>query len=312
MIVVYELRDSESGSVDSSSLESGEVWNVTKKYLIGQCPGGMGQVKDEIAPYLPRYWSSPTGYWRRKSMAIKGVGRQCFEVTGEYQTLAPASGGEQDQPDDSREFVPGSLSWDTTGVTEHRTSALEERIIGGDNGDNFYGAINLRGDSIEGIDVVIPGMKYSETWIMPVQVGLSTEYARQVFLLTGTVNAADFRAFSPGEALFLGARANHSGDQPYATVTFDFHIRANNPEFYVKGLEQTSKKGWEHFWVVYRTDTSDSGMLIQYPRCLVINKIYEEEDWSPLRINTAPGRQRRGTATTAAQTAEAVDAFFAR
>ena len=54
---VYELRESESGSIDNENLESGEVWNVTKKYLIGQCPGGMGEVKDAIADYLPRYWA---------------------------------------------------------------------------------------------------------------------------------------------------------------------------------------------------------------------------------------------------------------
>ena len=144
---VYELRESESGSIDNENLESGEVWNVTKKYLIGQCPGGMGEVKDAIADYLPRYWASPVGYWRRKGIAIKGVGKQCFECTGEYTTLVPVTGADSgssgDGNDSNYQFVPGSIAWDTTGSTEHITSAIAQRVQG--SSDYFEGAITVQG-----------------------------------------------------------------------------------------------------------------------------------------------------------------------
>ena len=312
-IIVYELRDSESGSIDNE-LESGEVWNVTKKYLIGQCPGGMGEVKDAIANYLPRYWASPVGYWRRKGITIKGVGKQCFECTGEYTTLVPAPSGSGDgggNNDDSNfQFVPGSIAWDTTGFTEHVTSALGERVIGGDNSEDFGGAINVQGTSVQGVDKVVPAMKYSETWIMPAQVGMSQAFVRAVYTLTGTVNASQFRAFSPGEALFMGARAQWSGDQPYTTVTFDFQCRANDPEFYVRGLPQTNKLGWEFPWVVYNQDSTASGFLVQRPACIVIDQIYKSKDWSGLRLATAPGARRTGTQATSAATTAAVQAFL--
>jgi hypothetical protein len=309
---VYELRDSESGSIDNENLESGEVWNVTKKYLIGLCPGGLGEVKDAISDYMPRYWASPAGYWRRKGIAIKGVGKQCFECTGEYTTLVPvvSGGGDGQPPEDSRQFVPGSIAWDTTGATEHVTSALSERVIGGSDTESFEGAINVQGTSVQGIDKVVPTMKYSETWIMPAQVGLSTEFVKTVYTLTGTVNASQFRAFQPGEALFMGGRAQWSGDQPYTTVTFDWQARANDPEFYVKGLPQTTKEGWEYPWVVYRPDSSPGGFLVQKPKCLVIDQIYKKQDWSPLGIATPPGARRRGTTAASAETAAAVEAFL--
>jgi hypothetical protein len=308
---VYELRDSESGSVESE-LESGEVWNVTKKYLIGQCPGGMGEVKDAVAGYLPRYWAAPSGYWRRKGLSIKGLGKQCFEVTGEYTTLVPVvdGGGGGDGGDGgSNTLVSGSIAWDTTGSTEHITSAREERVVGGGGADSFEGAINLQGTSVQGIDIVVPAMKYSETWIMPAQLGLSPAFAKSVYSLTGTVNASQFRAFSPGEALFMGGRSQWSGDQPYATVTFDFQVRANDPQFYVKGLPTTLKEGWEYPWVVYRPDTSASGLLVQRPRCLVIDTVYKKQDWSGLMITNSPGVRRTGSRPDAA-TAAAVAAFF--
>lgn len=311
---VYELRDSESGSIDNEDLEQGEVWNVTKKYIIGQCPGGMGEVKDAISAYLPRYWSTAVGYWRRKGIAIKGIGKQCFECTGEYTTLVPAvdGGGSDggDKNDGNYQFVPGSIAWDTTGSTEHITSAISERVIGSSNDESFEGAINVQGTSVQGIDKVVPAMKYSETWIMPSQVGLSHEFVKTVYSLTGTVNASKFRAFEPGEALFMGGRAQWSGDQPYTTVTFDWQARANDPEFYVKGLPQTTKEGWEFPWVVYTPYSSPSGLLVQKPKCLVIDQIYKKRDWSGLGIANAPGKKRTGATASSAQTAAAVSAFF--
>jgi len=314
-IVVYEMRDSESGSVENENLEAGEVWNVTKKYLIGQCPDGMAQVKDEIGEYLPRYWQSAAGYWRRKSMSIKSIGKQCFEVTGEYTTLIPNLGGDgqQQQPEDTRQFVPGSIAWDTTGATEHISNALAERIIGGDGSDDFGGAINVQGTNVAGIDKVVPAMKYSETWIMPSSVGVSYDFVQAVYTATGTVNQNTFRAFSPGEALFLGARAQWSGDQPYVTVTFDFEARPNDDAYYVKALPTARKEGWEYPWVVYRTVDDGHGLLIQRPSVLIINQIYRKADWTPLRIvATSPGATRSGSLAAAAETAQQVNAFFNR
>jgi hypothetical protein len=222
------------------------------------------------------------------------------------------SGGDGGNNDDSNfQFVPGSIAWDTTGFTEHVTSALGERVIGGDGAEDFGGAINVQGTSVQGVDKVVPAMKYSETWIMPAQVGMSVDFVKAVYSLTGAVNASQFRAFSPGEALFMGARAQWSGDQPYTTVTFDFNCRANDPEFYVKGIAPTNKEGWEFAWVVYRPDSTGSGFLVQRPACVVIDTIYKKKDWGGLKIvSSAPGARRTGSRATSAATAAAVAAFF--
>lgn len=310
---VYELRDSESGSVENEN-EGGEVWNVTKRYLIGQCPGGFGEAKEAIAEYLPRYWDAPAGYFRRKGITIKGVGRQCFECTGEYTTLIPMlgedAGGEGQQPEDTRQFVPGSIAWDAIGVTENVKSALGEKVYGGTDTPDFSYAINVDKGNVQGTDKVVPSMKYSETWIVPTSVAMDYEFVGAVYSLTGTVNSAKFRAFQPGEALFLGARAQWNGDQPYTTVTFDFQARPNNDNFYVKGIGPVKREGWEFPWVHY-ADETNAGMLVQIPKHLILNTIYEKKDWSPLLIvDKTPGAKQKGTKAQTAETAAAVTAFF--
>lgn len=304
---VYELRDSESGSVDTNVNEGSEVWNVTKHYVIGQCPGGMLEVKYAIVDYAPRYWQTETGYWRRTKLTIKGLGKAIFDVVAEYTTLTPTfNEKEREPPEDTRQFVPGSLAWDTTGNTEHITTAYGERVFGSD--DTFSNAINVSGTSVQGIDRIVPGLKYSETWNMPTQVGVSVDYVKAVYTLTGSVNKTKFRAFEPGEALFTGARAQWQGDQPYVPVTFDFSIRANDPNYTVSPLGTTTKKGWELPWIVYESQTNGRGRLIQVPACVVIDTIYREKDWSSLLItNSEPGKKRVGTKAQDAATANFVN-----
>lgn len=310
---VYELRDSESGTVDQSGLESAETWSITKRYVIGQCPDGFYEAKNAIGPYAPRYVANPFGrYWRRKRLSLKGLGKAVFEATAEYETLTPIQGedGKDDGSADSN-FVPGSIAWDTTGGTEHRTQALSERIIGDESLD-MQGAINVSGTSVQGIDVVIPTMRYSETWVMPLAIGLSPEYVGNVFSLTGTVNKSQFRSFEAGEALFMGARAQWSGDQPYVAVTYDWQCRPNDANYYLKGLQTTEKKGWEYVWIVY-DGTASANTLVQRPRAYVFDTLYKDGDFSLLRItNTKPGSPVAKTAAENAAIASQVAGFFKR
>ena len=304
---VYELRDSESGSIDQSSFESAEVWSIQKRYVVGQCPGGFYEARAAIADYAPRYVRNPFGrYWRRKRLALKGLGKAIFEATAEYETLTPIEGADSgDEPDSN--FTPGSLAWDTTGGTERRTQAISERVLGDDAGADFGGAINVSGTSVQGIDVVVPSMRYSETWIMPLNIGLSYEYVANVFRLTGTVNKEKFRAFAAGEALFLGARAQWSGDQPYVPVTFEWNCRPNDDKYSLKGLPDTLKKGWEYVWVIYEMDNVGNTRL-QRPRSYVFDTVYKDGDLSLLLItNKQPGR--RVTPATASAAAAAQPLF---
>lgn len=306
---VYELRDSESGSIDQSGLEAAEVWSIQKRYVIGQCPGGFYEAAAGIAPYAPRYVRNPFGrVWRRKRLNLKGLGKAVFEVSADYETLTPIAGEDaQDDSSSDSNFVPGSLAWDTTGNTERRTQALEERVVG-DAGIDMKGAINVSGTSVQGIDVVVPGMRYTETWIMPLEIGLSTAYVASVFAVTGTTNKDKFRAFNSGECLFLGARAQWSGDQPYVPVTFEFQARPDDQEYELAGgLPKTTKKGWEYVWIIYDSDV-DNDRQVQRPKAYVFDKIYKEGDFSLLRITgRVPGRRPVGTTATAA--AVAVPAF---
>ncbi len=285
----YELVDSMSGSV-STEQEAFEVQEVKRRFVVGQF-AGFNAVKGFMDGFTPRY-AIDAGvqlYWTRTQLDIKSIGNQYFDVTATYRTLQPSTaaaggddgGGGGGGGGGGPNVSAGSIGWDTTGRTEHITQALSE--TGYPEGVTYFEeAINVSGDQVNGIDVVRPSMRYTETWLLPAQLAMSPSFMSGVHRLTGTVNAAQFRAFEPGEALFLGAKGQWSGDSPFVAVTFDFECRPNQDDFYVKGIPPFPKKGWEYVWIRYQPE---GGMdIVRRPMAAYKNRLYREVPWGPLII----------------------------
>ncbi len=280
-IVVYETLDSMSGSV-TNDLESGETREVRRSFVIGQCEGFNDAVA-KIEPYAPQYVQADGAgtYWRRSRLDVSGVGNKYFQVTASYATLSVKGG---DSPGGGQSPEPGSLAWDTTGHTEHITQSIEQQGFPAGAPD-FEGAINVSGNTVGGLDVVRPCLRYSETWIMPASLAISPGFIGAVYQRTGTVNQEQFRAFQPGEALFMGARAAWQGDVPYVAVTFDFEARPNG-EWYSQGFgEGIPKEGWQYIWCLYETASSND-RLIQRPIYAYRETVYEKKEWSGLLIGS--------------------------
>lgn len=291
--VAYEIVDSMSGSV---TLEQGEsaVVEVRRRFVVGQF-STFNECRAFVTPYLPMYTNdAPSSYWIRQSLAIQGIGNRYYDVTATYRTLGPSGDGNQNQ-DQSPEYTPGSVAWDTSGHTEHITQAISHTAFPNTAAD-FDGAINVSGDSVQGLDVVRPAMRYSETWIMAVEKAMSCEYISSIYKLTGTVNKSKFRCFDSGECLFVGARGQWSDNSPYVAVTFEFEARPNNTDWKPwEGYSGTAtKKGWEHVWIRYEDD-KDADTLIKKPVAAYKSQVYREEEWSGLEVvDETVGKKRSG------------------
>lgn len=311
-IRVYELLDSMSGSVTTEQGQS-EVKEVRRRYVIGQCES-FDDCVEQIAPFAPRYAESAEGYWIRSSLSINGIGNKYFDITATYKTLVPGSGGGQNEENNGggggRELIPGSVSWDSSGHTEHITQAYSQERVP-ENAPDFEGAINVSGDSVQGMDVSRPAMRYSETWIMPVRIAMGCTFINAVYTLTGTINKYQFRCFGAGECLFVGARGQWQEDQPYVTVTFEFEARANSPEYYPwEGAGfKFAKKGWEHVWLLYE-DAVDADTIIKRPVAAYKSVVFKEREWDGLLIVRSPiSKPRRGSRS---DRAAAAGAFFGK
>lgn len=304
----FELSDSMSGSV-TNDMERGETHEVTRRYLIGQCDG-FTDVVHQVGRYAPSYVLADAAgiFWVRQNLRVQGIGNRYFDCTATYSTLLPKL-GDNDPPDEPQ---PGSIAWDTTGNTERIYQAIQETAYPA--GAPLYdGAINVSGNGVEGLDVPKPGMRYSETWILPASLALSYAFVKAVYTLTGTVNASQFRAFSAGEALFMGARCQWQGDKPFAPVTFDFEARPNKDVYFTGGLT-VPKKGWEYIWIKYQDEVS-ANTLVKRPQYVYKDKVFEEKSWFAEGLVIADPSKTVGRPpgpTSGIPPQQAVAAFLAR
>jgi hypothetical protein len=301
---VYELHDSSSGSVTNDS-ESGETLEVRRRYVMGPGLLGFNDARGQAADYVPQYCTDPLGtYWRREQLGVTSLGNGWYEIEATYKTLVRKQGDDAGDEPSQTDFVPGSIAWDTTGGTEHVTqgkgqSADDSHAATGKTAANFSGAINVSGTSVQGIDITVPKFHYTETWVVAASA-LTTTYVGAVYRLTGKVNSATWRAFSAGEVLFLGAKAQWQGDQPYVSITFEFEAKPNT-QVTIPGITAFQKKGWEYVWIDYEpSEDVNAAKVVQIPRAAYVNKLYEEGDFTTLRIGGAPGSTSKTVATPTA------------
>ncbi|MGD9126795.1 MAG: hypothetical protein PVH19_05390 [Planctomycetia bacterium] len=148
---------------------------------------------------------------------------------------------------------------------------------------NFYGAIGVTPNGIEGVDVVSPNCSYSESHYKILGV-FTAAYANTLALMTGTVNNAPFRAWAAGEVLFAGATMQ-SQDRNGVTIEYDFLLSPNATNITNGNITVPAKYGWDYLWYTYYTGFDDTtGCLVEMPRSAHLDRVYPFTDFGALLI----------------------------
>lgn len=231
-----------------------------------------------------------------ESYSISYLGDDAWQVTINYEKEG-ADNDEQTEP------LKRSRSFDTSGGTQHITQAIQgagtnngERRwgTGGENGAPFANyAIGVDGDSVAGVDIVVPQLSWTETYDVP-STYVTNNYIKTVAELTGTINLAAFRSFKPGEVLFLGGSGSHEwdderGNGPWS-LSFKFSASPNVgganqtvPALTIGAITGVEKRGHDYLWVRYEDSITDD-TLLKRPRHVYVNKVYRDGDFSRLGI----------------------------
>jgi hypothetical protein len=267
-------------------------------------------VDTEVHTYANTFFSNNRFYaigdytFMVEQYSVEYIGDECFQVTATY-TKTGQDNEEQEAP------LRRTRSFDTGGGSQHLTQGLP---VGSGNtldferrfpatGPNQSGAIGVDGDSVAGVDVVVPQLQWTETYDVP-STYVTAAYIRSVATLTGTTNTAAFRGFYPGEVLFLGASGNQEwdeekGDGPWS-LSFKFTASPNAGPTYnaatgsrtdsvepitVGSITGITKRGHEYLWVRYESDVEGTSLL-KKPKMVYVNKVYRDGDFSGLGIGS--------------------------
>lgn len=216
-----------------------------------------------------------------ESYDVTHLGGDAWEVTAHYESMG-LEDAEQEQPEPFKR----SRQFDTTGGTAHYSVGFEERRYG-TNAPDMKKAIGVDGDSVNGVDVVVPALQWSESYDVPSTV-ITASWIRGVAGITGCINDASFRGFEAEEVLFLGCSGSQQwdtekGDGPWS-LTFKFSASQNQTDLSVGDLT-VEKKGHDYLWVTYDKSVANE-RVIQTPRHVYCTRVYRKANFSGLGIGT--------------------------
>lgn len=184
----------------------------------------------------------------------------------------------------------------TRGGTRRITQAIEQVVYSPDDvvDDEFKGAIGVNGDTVEGVDAIVPTLHFTEEHQIPYSTAIRPTFLNALVALTGKVNAEAFRGFQPGEVLFLGADMEYEALTVPDTdpdlkvpVTYEFAASPNRENFDVGGINVNEAWGWDYVWVRYKEDVgADTKSLLKVPAFVCVATIYHDESFVSLEIGS--------------------------
>jgi hypothetical protein len=267
------------GSTDDSAVHADVNQTLWQSYMFWEFPG------------------QPQNRLQAESYTLEYLGDQAWQLEVSYSK----DGGESEE---QRDPMKRSRSFDTGGGTQHVTQAIgsdafpngEQRFhTGSPAAPNMFGAIGVDGDSVNGVDIIIPQLTWTESYDVPNQY-VSTNYIKTVSSLTGTVNNAAFRTFAAGEVLFAGASGSQQwdsdkGDGPW-NLSYKFIASPNQgsgktlPAITVGAVTNVEKDGHDYLWVRYE-DSVANDTLFKRPKFVYVNKVYRRADFSQLGLGVS-------------------------
>lgn len=243
-----------------------------------------------------QYPGKPDVQLLAESYSVSYLGDDAWQVTISYEK-AGADDDTQTEP------FKRSRSFDTSGGTQHITQAAGGTVtsVGSTvttqgserryppSAPSMNNAIGVDGQSVNGVDIVVPALTWTETYDVP-DAYVTSNYIKSVAAITGTVNNAGFRSFAAGEVLFMGCSGSQEwdsdkGNGPW-TLSFKFVASPNVTNQTIGDITGIEKKGHEYLWVRYE-DSVSSNELVKKPKTVYVNKVYRDGNFSGLGIGTA-------------------------
>lgn len=263
-VEVYEKWDSREST-------EGENASAELRYVIRGTDSDIA-AKAALASAAPLLYDGLV----RQSYRIERIGEDIWEGTVQFgRRKAPETG----------ESV---FQFDTSGGTQHITQSIQ--TVGryappGKTAPDFYGAIGVTKDSVEGVDIVVPAYAFSEIHYLPTSM-VTQSYKLTLAALTGKVNNSSFRGFAAGEVLFLGASGSKRGEEAWE-ITFRFQATPNVTGLQVGNITGIAKKGNEYLWVRYEDELDNAAKtLVKRPAAVYVERVYQYADFSLLGIGT--------------------------
>lgn len=211
--------------------------------------------------------------------SFERVNATTWKVTASYEMADGSgsnSGGDPATLENSYTF---EASGGSQNVKQGITGYARRFAVGLPGGEIVDSCIGDDGQTVSGVDIVIPQFQWSETyWFAPAT--MTTDRKNVIASCVGEINDRVFRGYAAGEVLFLGASGSRQGNG-WWQITFKFAYQKNATNIKVGPITVSAKLGWQHLWVSYGIVTdgvSESKKLANKAKSVYIENVYSSTD----------------------------------
>lgn len=174
-----------------------------------------------------------------------------------------------------------SVRFDTSGATAKIKVArehIDDFPASGETATDHKGTIGVKDGEAEGADIVIPALKLDISFKHPQGV-ITIPQIKALSRATGTVNSVAFldSEFAAGELLFLGV-SGVEGTDVETELNYSFAASENVTDLTMGEIASIVKKGHHYAWVEFKKE-ADSGKPAVRPRCVYVERVYNELPW---------------------------------
>lgn len=227
------------------------------------------------------------------------LGADLYDISVEHETdtlyfgiadykypVTERDGQIREDTEDGRFVLEFDTGSDTMRLTQSIATASYVRQ--GETAEDVKGAIGWDGQRVNGIDIDVGVLMFSEQWTLP-DSAVTPQYMATLMTLHGSVNASPFRGFGARSLLFKGAGGRRVSPDKFS-VTFKFAASPPQNNIVVGGdgngdggITVAQKLGWQYMDVMY-ADTEGAADILQVPKQVNVHTVYRDGDFSLLGI----------------------------
>lgn len=294
MARAYELSDSRSVDITTTNPTTRRRWIIlgaadevaADVALIAAAPAsvlGLPALGRSLSPQGGAVWFATVTYGPLESAPLEGQGDPAQPPAG-----TPETPSETDP-------LTAEFSFDTTGQAVHITQSLETRskaAVAGQQAPDYRRAIGVSKEGVAGCDIDSAKLQFS---LRKTVAFVTLAYVKTLRDLTNTTNDRPMWGFERGELRYLGSPGSYKGGEVGWPITFNFLAGKNRAEVVIVPgllpedppiLKATDVRGHDYVWVGYE-DAVDQQSLIQRPRFVYVERVYEEGDFRLLGLGGA-------------------------
>lgn len=157
--------------------------------------------------------------------------------------------------------------------------------VGATDIPDFKGAINVQDDRVEGVEIVIPQARYTETHYLPAGQ-ITNNYVDALSQVVGKLNAGSFRGYTAERLLLLGVSGSKRGAEDWR-VSFSWALGSHEASLTIGGIGGVSKLAHDYLWVLYDIEEDTTAKrLKKTPVGVYVEKVYRTANYGLLGIGS--------------------------